>query len=322
MRLIALCALAGSATAQWTVDGLTATQQQIVGCTRNDINEDGWVGVDDLLSVLSHYHFTCSGSIDITSCDLAIGADNFCGASAACPNTAAAEPCPPPSPPTTDCPVCPAGQPVVPDAALVAALFGDYGCELSAADLAAGSAADSLINAFIAGTAETLGVDPATLSLVGMSATGSLVNQDCSASDTVVGHSIGMELSNEMAAGLQDISADPTVSDGDDCVMTAAEIAASPQATMFACAMANAQAASMDGVNCNADCSLCDIVYDSLDFSGTGTCGSGRRMLGQDDGVSRVHLTMAPEFTQRVNAVRTSVKAATEAALEGNGFSL
>ena len=83
--------------------------------------------------------------------------------------------------------------------------------------------------------------------------------------------------------------------------------------------MARATAAAMQGVNCNEDCSICDVIYDELDLSNSGSCSGGRRqlLLTRDDSKQRVHLKMDQRFTDKVNAVYEVVLSATDRALKG-----
>eukprot|EP01052_Picozoa_sp_SAG31_P023959 SAG31_NODE_2009_length_6673_cov_3.370094_1_plen_355_part_00 len=343
LRLLSVGSLIAFVNAQstqmgWSFDALTDEQKQIITCTRNDINEDGFVGVDDLLQVLSMYHQHCgddhavSNQFDYETCDYDLGRlGRLCGESDECPNHPAPEPapaiepcpvvtpCPTPPPPPPPCPVpetCGCLSHIVAQTSDIQdQLFGDDDCELTPSELAAGSAAQTVIDTVLTAAAEDLGVSRDAVALEGTTPDGELLNTACTATGTNVQHEISIELDNSLADAM---------SQG-DCSMDSNEIATSDEAARLTCAMARSVAASLDGVNCNENCitcneenCLCDVVFDELTFENSGSCSGGRRRLAlaSSDGKTRAHLKMDPRFTAHVNAVFDSVKVATEKGLE------
>ena len=133
-------------------------------------------------------------------------------------------------------------------------------------------------------------------------------NHGCTQSPAVQ-HQVGIDLSAAMAGAIVGTDAN-----GDECTMSPEEIANSAAAAAFACALANAQANQMAGVECpllaDNTCPTCDITIDGMDISG-GNCGSsgetGRRRQLQD-GQYRVTVAMSKDWTAQINAVHASVK--------------
>ena len=116
------------------------------------------------------------------------------------------------------------------------AAFND--CWLTADEIASDPEASAFAAAFIASTAASLGVDPAAVSLNGISTRG-LAGPGCGTSSAGVGSTTTIAVDPAFAAGLADGGG------FDDCQLNPAEIAADAQASALAQVFRETQAAAM-----------------------------------------------------------------------------
>ena len=160
------------------------------------------------------------------------------------------------------------------------AAFND--CFLTPEEIASDPEAAAFAAAFIASTAASLGIDPATVSLGGISTAGQ-PGPGCGTNSAGVGSTTSVVVGDDYAAALAD-------SGGfDDCRLSAAEIAADTEAAALAQAFAETQAAAM-GVP------VSDITITSIEATDGQGCGQAPHAA------SSLAVAATPEFVNSLGA--------------------